>query len=192
MLMPLDLQKIFGDVQDIDEKYLKSLLGALERENLKGFDYLEFKQAVQNLLAMNMESATALKSAFATAQTMGLTKDQLLRSAGHYIAVLEGEEKKVREAAGRKLRERVSGVSEKKAQLENAIKAAKGRMAALKAELQQLEKDLKKHSAELAALSQKGELEKQKIAEREAAFLKASAHIKETIAADIEQIRQAL
>ncbi|HHJ50355.1 MAG TPA: hypothetical protein ENJ88_05545 [Phaeodactylibacter sp.] len=190
--MPLDLQKIFGDVQDIDEKYLKSLLGALERENLKGFDYLEFKQAVQNLLAMNMEPATAIKSAFATAQTMGLTKEELLRSAEHYIAVLMGEEKKVREAAGRKLEERVSGVSKKKAQLENAIQAAKDRMAALKTELQQLEKDLEKHSAELAALSQKGELEKQKIAEREAAFLKASAHIKEAIAADIEQIRQAL
>ncbi len=192
MLMPLDLQKIFGDAQQVDEKYLKSLLGALERENLEGFDYLEFKQAVQNLLAMDMEPATALKSAFATAQTMGLTKDKLLQSAEHYIAVLMGEEKKVKEAASRKLRERMSDASKKKAQLENAIKAAKERMAALKAELQQLEKDLEKHSAELSSLTQKGEGEKQKIAEREAAFLKASAHIKEVIAADIEQIRKAL
>ncbi len=190
--MALDLRTIFGDVQSLDDKYLKSLLNALERENIKGFDYLEFKQAVQNLLAMNMDTATALRSAFATAQTMGLTKEKLLQSAEHYIAVLMSEEKKLQEAASRKLKERVTNISQDRTQLENSIRAAKDRITALQAELKQLEKSLKQQEAELANLSQKEDAEKQKIAERKAAFLKASSHLKDVIAADIEQIQHAL
>ena len=75
------MKDIFGTHHGLDERSMESLVGALERENLPGFDYLEFKQALERLQAMDMAEETAFKSAFATASTMGLTKDKLLKTA---------------------------------------------------------------------------------------------------------------
>ena len=62
--------------EGLDERSLEFLTTALEKSNLPGFDYLEFKRAVADLLSnMNMDEATAYKSAFTTvATTLGLTK----------------------------------------------------------------------------------------------------------------------
>ena len=47
--------------------------------------------AVDNLKKMDLDEATAFKSAFATARTMGLTKEKLLETAAHYKAVVQKE-----------------------------------------------------------------------------------------------------
>ncbi|MEZ4920023.1 MAG: hypothetical protein R2792_13045 [Saprospiraceae bacterium] len=71
-----------------DEKSLTFLTQAIEKNNLPGFDYFEFKRAVSSLLQMDIDEATAYKSAFATAATMGLTKDKLLETASYYRNVV--------------------------------------------------------------------------------------------------------
>src|SRR5690606_21228994 len=84
-----------GQIQD---KLLDVLFGALEESNLEGFDYMEFKDFLKSLANVPMDDATRFKSAFATAQTMGATKEVILKSANHYLEVLAREEAKFQEA----------------------------------------------------------------------------------------------
>ena len=76
--MQSKLKSIFGNHHGLDERSINVLTKALENANLPGFDYLEFKQSLAALTQMNMDEAMAIKSAFATASTMGLTKEKLL------------------------------------------------------------------------------------------------------------------
>lgn len=85
------LKDIFGDFTGLDEKSVAFLTKALAKKNLPGFDYLEFKQSLRALAALNMDEETAVKSAFATASTMGLTKEKLNKSITHYKKVLSDE-----------------------------------------------------------------------------------------------------
>ena len=84
-----------GHVQD---KFLEVLFGALESSNQEGFDYLEFKDFLRSLANVPMEDSIRFKSAFATAQTMGATKDKILESARTYMDLLKKEEVKFQDA----------------------------------------------------------------------------------------------
>jgi hypothetical protein len=92
------LKAIFGNHHGLDEKSIEYLTKALEKKNLPGLDYLEFKQSLGALLDMDMEETMAFKSAFATSATMGLTKEKLRKTAEHYKNVLT-EEKEQFDAA---------------------------------------------------------------------------------------------
>ncbi|MEM6967493.1 MAG: hypothetical protein AAF573_22205, partial [Bacteroidota bacterium] len=81
--MAKNLKTIFGENHLLDEKSISFLTGALDRNNLPGFDYIEFKQSLAALAKLNMDEETAFKSAFATAATVGLTKGKLLETASH-------------------------------------------------------------------------------------------------------------
>lgn len=82
----------------VSNKFLEVLAGAMEQNNLPGFDYMEYKQSLQSLEKMNMDESTRFKSALAMAQTMGANADGLLKSANHYIQVLNQEESKFEQA----------------------------------------------------------------------------------------------
>jgi len=75
-------------------KFTNILLGAMDANNLDGFDYLEFKQTLHNLSKMPMDEATRYKSAYAAAQPMGVTPAKLIETAQFYIDILKKEEAK--------------------------------------------------------------------------------------------------
>lgn len=76
-----------------DKVILETLFKALADNNIQGFDYFEYKQSLKTLLGM-LDEATAFKSAYATAATMGITKDKLVESANYYLKVLDKEKEK--------------------------------------------------------------------------------------------------
>lgn len=78
----------------VDEKITDALFKALADNNMQGFDYFEFRQSLQTLSKMPLDEATQYKSAFATASTMGVTKEKLLESADYYQKVLLKEKDK--------------------------------------------------------------------------------------------------
>lgn len=106
--MNKDLKIIFGNHHGLDEKSVTFLAKALERANLPGFDYIEFKQSLHALQAMNMEEETSFKSAFATASTVGLTKDKLLKTAEHYKNILTQEKTQFDAAMRKQIEQRVN------------------------------------------------------------------------------------
>ena len=78
----------------VDQKFMDILLDSLTKNNQEGYDYLEYKQALQSLKKMDMEDETRFQSAFAMAQTMGATKNRLLETGQLYLDVLKKEEEK--------------------------------------------------------------------------------------------------
>ena len=87
-----------GATGSVSDKFVEILAGALEKNNQEGFDYFEFRQALKNLSKMPMDEATRFHSAYAMAQTMGVTPAKLVESARHYLNVLTNEQTKFNEA----------------------------------------------------------------------------------------------
>ena len=82
----------------VSDKFVEILISALEKNNQQGFDYFEFRQALRNLAKMPMDEQTRFHSAYAMAQTMGVTPAKLVESAKFYLNVLLNEQAKFSEA----------------------------------------------------------------------------------------------
>lgn len=143
-----------GKVQD---KFLEVLFGALESNNQEGFDYMEFKDFLKSLVNVPMDESTRIKSAFATAQTMGATKDKILSSAREYISLLANEQTKFQEALVGQKERNLTGKQNEIKQLEQTIKNKESEIEKLKADLQShrqqigdLEKEINVASEKLA------------------------------------------
>ena len=115
---------------------------ALERENLPGFDYLEFKQALARLQEMEMEEGVAFRSAFATASTMGLTKEKLLKTASHYKQVLAREKKNFDAALQKQRKDRIDGKMREVEILKKRVEEYKAKIAQLEEQIAKSEKTI--------------------------------------------------
>lgn len=109
--MPRHMQKslkaLFGIHHGLDEKSVDFLTQALEKNNLPGFDYIEFKQSIGNQVSLGIDEPTMFKSAFATAATVGLTKEKLLKTADHYKKILTNEKTQFDAALQKQVDQRV-------------------------------------------------------------------------------------
>ncbi len=121
--MQNDLKTIFGDTHGLDQKSVEFLTNALEKNNLPGFDYLEFKLSLGKLMAMNLGEDTSYKSAYVTASTVGLTKDKLLSTAQHYRQVLVNEKDQFDQALNNQLQKRVKSKQQEVEKLRQQIQA---------------------------------------------------------------------
>jgi len=134
----------------VNEKFLNVLLEAMEKSNLEGFDYMEFKQFLKSLDKVQMDETTKYRSAFATGQTMGATRDNLLSSAGRYLDILRQEEQRFQDAVknqrSRIQEEKQSGIT----MLEKSIREKEARMAQLTTEIGQAKKEIQQGKEELA------------------------------------------
>ena len=123
------LKAIFTELEGVDGRSAQFLAEALTKNNLPGFDYLEFKQALQALAALNMDETTAFQSSFATASTMGLTKGKLLETANFYLKILTQEQNKFEQALQVQTKKQIAG---KMAETENHKKAIIHKQEAIK------------------------------------------------------------
>lgn len=134
--MTVDLQDLFKEVKDLDQKSVYALLKAVKNNfDSTTFDYLKYKQSVQALVKMDMDEATAHKSAFATASTMGLTKKSLLSSANKYVQVLERERENFATALLGQQDQKVAGRKAEVQELEAKIKSHKQKILELEREI---------------------------------------------------------
>ncbi len=133
-----------GKVQD---KFLEALFGALESNNQEGFDYMEFKDFLKSLANVPMDDNTRYKSAFATAQTMGATKEIILSSAKHYLTVLANEQSKFQEALQGQRERNLTGKQEEIKELGATVEQNEKDIEKLKAEIED-------HRQKITALEQ--------------------------------------
>ena len=119
--MENNITEIFGDQPGLDRRSVEFLAKALAKNNLPGFDYLEFKQSLARLKELGMDTSTVFKSAFATASTVGLTKDKLLTTAAHYKQVLAQEKRQFDSAMENQINRRVKGKQEEAEKLKKQI-----------------------------------------------------------------------
>lgn len=142
--IPIAKDSSKGHVQN---KFLEVLFGALESSNQEGFDYLEFKDFLRSLANVPMDDSTRFKSAFATAQTMGATKERILASARTYMDLLAKEETKFQEALNGQRDKNLTSKQHEIKKMEQAIQDKQ-------AEIEKLKADIENHRKHIGTLEQ--------------------------------------
>lgn len=172
---------VFGDHHGLDERSFNSLLKALEKNNLPGFDYIEFKQSLARLVELDMDEVTAFKSAFATASTMGLTKEKLLKTTTHYKNVLLKEKQQFDQALKKQMEQRVNSKLSEVEKLKKQILEYQKKIKDLEAKMAKSQKTIDHADEHIQAA-------KDKIEDTENAFGHTLQSIVNQIDKDIENI----
>ena len=104
---------------------------------------------------MNMDQQTAIRSAYTTGTTVGLTKEKLISSAEHYRQVLLKEKSQFDAALQKQMAQRVEGKRSEKATLANKIQAYQQKIKDIETEMAKLKDKLEKADSEIEAAEQK-------------------------------------
>lgn len=179
------MKNFFGENLGLDEKSVEFIANALEKANLPGFDYLEFRMAVDNLKKLNLDEITAIKSAFATMSTMGLTKEKIVETALHYKNVLAKE------------REQFDMASQKQQDLKigqnlQQVEQLKRKISDSEAKIKQLQEEVEQSRTKIRELDYERENASTKIEEAKSKYLFTYQSIMNLMEKDIENIRQNL
>ena len=157
-----DLKKLLDLPTDIDSKSTNLLLKAIKEHNREGFDYLEFLVSVDKLKAMDMDDLTAIKSAYATASTFGLSKDTLVSSGQYYISVLRKEYEAFKDALTRQIEKKivapkakVQKMEKEYSEIDKKIEELIKRKERFKEEVDKIKSNLDKDQEDLTQREQK-------------------------------------
>lgn len=132
-----------------DQKSVDFLENALIKQSQPGFDYLKFKQSISQLAGLNLDTTTSLKSAFATASTMGVTKDTLLQSARHYLTILGDEKKQFDQALNNQVQQRIASRKEELLKLQQQIEEHKRQIAKLEKQIIEFQEKITRSDEEV-------------------------------------------
>lgn len=166
-----------------DSKFVDVLLKAIEANNLDGFDYLEYKQSLQNLSSMAMDEKTKYQSAFAMAKTMGVTPQKLVESANHYVNVLQKEKNKFGEALSNQKQNQIVSKENELKQMEQGILQKEKQIEQLKAEIE-------KHKSALQGRKDAINQAATKVETTKANFLYAFNMVMGQIKADVDNMKK--
>ena len=155
----MKISQLLGLGSSTDQKSVDFLENAMVKQTQPGFDYLKFKQSVEQLAGLKLDLPTSLKSAFVTASTMGVTKDSLLQSARHYLTILGDEKKQFDQALNNQVQQRIDSKKE---------------------ELQQLQQQIEDHKRQIAKLEKQILEFQDKIARSDEGVVEAKASIEQT------------
>lgn len=184
--MRTDLRDLFPQTRGMDEKSLNALLRALKNNFDEGeFDYLRFKQSVNSLMEMEMSEEMAVKSAFTTASTLGLTKDKLLNSAKKYVYALEDERESFSKAVLSQIEKNIDGRKAEVKQLANKIEEHKLR-------IKELEREIAIFQSKIDNVDQDVEKAEKKIEATKSKFVKVYDSLNASIQSDMERIQKFL
>ena len=179
-LMQIDLKELFGDIDHLDKKILLSLLAAIKENHGKEFDYIKFKKSILSLQEMNIDEITSVKSAYVTASTMGVNKEDLVKSGNQYLTVLVKEKEKFADTLKRQMAAKVDG------KLDEA-KTIKKTIADHEKRIEQMKKEIALFSKKLEGVDQKAADAKAKIKNTRDKFIEAYDQIYGSVEEDIEK-----
>ncbi|MGB0931467.1 MAG: hypothetical protein ACPGVB_11855, partial [Chitinophagales bacterium] len=169
----------------ISEKYYNMLMKAIEVNNMDGFDYLEFKHSLTALKDIPIDEATKFQSAFATAATMGLTKEKLIHSADFYKKVLAKEKDSFRN----ELQKHIGGRLHKSEARTNDLT----QMIQKKSEqIKKLTEEINQHQVELDKTCKQIEGLKEKVHEERDSFITTYDHLLKQMDKDVQNINKYL
>ena len=171
--------------EGLDERSLEFLSNAIEKNNLPGFDYFEFKRAVAALLQMNLDEPTAYKSAFATAATVGLTKEKLIETAGYYREVLLKEKNQFDKALDTQNATKVTSK-------EQEIKRLRDQIERHKAEIVRLQDEMAGYLNQIDQAETSVKMEAEKLEKTKASFERTHQSLLLQIDKDVESMHKYL
>jgi chromosome segregation ATPase len=180
--MQKSLKDIFKGVPNIDERSAQFLIQALEKNNIDGFDYIEYKQSLGALSELDIDEAMSFKSAYATATTMGLTKEKLIKTAQFYLQVLHKEKSQFNDAVQSQVQRQVAGKAQQSENFHKTIEHKKAQMDKLKAEILEHQEAIVRLNDEIVSAKDKIEVTKQN-------FEQTYAIIEQEIKDDLDKIQ---
>jgi len=134
----------------VNEKFLNILLEAMDKSNAQGFDYIEFKQFLKSLDKVDLDEATKFRSAFATGQTMGATKENLINSGNRYLEILKQEEERFEQAVKNQRSKTIDDKQSGMVTLEKTITEKEQQIAKLTAEIESHRKEIQQRKEDIA------------------------------------------
>ena len=183
--MSAEVKKALKIPADLDKKSIDSLAAAIAKNGSGGFDYLKFKQSLNAMEGLDLDAGTSIKSAFATAKTIGLTKSALVNSAKRYLNVLMSERSKFDEALNNQVKQRVASKKDEVVKLQHRIEEYKKKIADLEGKIGEYQSKIDNADEAVEKAREKIRLTKDKFENTFNAFV-------EVIKADIEQINNYL
>lgn len=163
----------------ISDKFVEVLASALEKNNQDGFDYFEFRQSLKNLAKMPMDEQTRFQSAYAMAQTMGVTSAKLMDSAKFYLSVLNGEQSRFAEAHAQQKAKLIGNREDEAKNLDAAILQKAEQIKQLTQEIEQYRQKSEQIRKEISESTVKIESTK---SDFEATFSSVVAQIQDDVA----------
>ena len=165
-------------------KFIDILFKAIEQANIEGYDYLEFKQSINNLKKQNLgnDEKQLFITAYTLAKTMNVDKDSLLKSANHYMQVLENENLRFNESLNNSAKVKLAEREEKLKKLESILQKEK-------VQLQELQKKIQAHEKQIVNLKEELQQAGQKVKKIKSGFKKALSEISSQISSDVEKIK---
>ncbi len=156
---------------NVVRKMVEHLSNVLLENNQAGFDYMEFRNAVRELVSKGDTESKAFASVYTTASTIGIDKSTLLSSAAHYLSVLTKEKEEFEAEVGKRQ--------------SHDLTAKQNRLAAIEEELARL-------AQEKASLEKEVEELSSKIENNTAGFLEAWQIIHDKVSEDERKIKEYL
>lgn len=175
----IDLRKLLHVPAELDKRSTQALLDAIKDSYIAEFDYLKFMHSVQTLQNMEMDEETAFKSAFATARTMGFTKEAFVKTHRYYLKVLSNQRERFAEALKRQREEKISGKSDKFAEIRK-------RIADNEKKIKKLQEENKAYALKLEQSDSTIEKEKAKLKKVTKNFVKSYEFIETQLKTDLE------
>lgn len=157
----------------------------VEKANLPGVDYFEFKQSMAGMSTLNLPPATLVGAAFGALQHSGLTKKILIDSLNHYINLIEGEKSHFDQELAKMGDGRINGVQSVLNNTKTAIDNKRKQIEKLELEIADLEKVVVEREKELETLSYT-------MRKKEADFVVTSSAFLSQLHADLELIEKSL
>lgn len=181
--MSNEIKKALGIGNKHDKKSVDFLSKAISTSSTEGFNYIKYRQALNAMAKIGLDEATSFKSAFATANTIGLTKTGLISSAKHYLSVLMKEKGKFDEALAHRVKDKIASKSEQVLKLEQRIEEMKKKIG-------ELEKRIGDSQQKIDAADEDVEREKEKIRQTQENFETAFNAFVKVINDDIARVNE--
>lgn len=177
-ITPVDISEASGVISE-------RLMKAVEENNQSGFDYFEYRSALKTMEKMPMDEATRFQSTFATASTLGVTREKLVESAEFYLKVLANEETKFLSASEQQFK---TNIDKKIEEIEMVKKLIEDKNE----QIRKLNEEIQLHYQRLEGLNSHITESKSKIELTQKSFENAYIHIKNEILADMEKMNKYL
>lgn len=168
------------------QKFVELLSNVLEKNNFPGYDYFEFKKALQSVSKLgNMEEAMMFKTVYAAAQSMNVSSTQLITTAKKYLELMENEKSNFMQSAESFLTQNIKTKTEEVQILEKSL-------ADNKIKLEQLNKEITEQEARISGASNELNEIKVKVEVNKSDFMSAYSGFVEEIQQDIQKMERHL
>lgn len=183
--MSVEIKKVLGIGDSLDKKSADFLASAIGKALTKDFDYMKYRQSLNAMHDLNLDEPTSFKSAYAAAQSMGVTKNALINSAKQYLSVLMNEKTQFDTALNNQVKERVSAKRDEVVKLQQRIEE-------MKQKVREFEGKISEYQNKIDTADDDVEAAKLKIQETKERFEATFQAFVDVISKDIDRINQFL